>query len=923
MFSSNTPQPAVSAYIEDVFSTWLYTGTGASQSISNGVDLSANAGMVWIKSRSATTDNFLFDTTRGVNSEINSNTTNESTTLANSLTAFNTTGFTVGGATGIGVSSVTYASWTFREQPKFFDVVTYTGNGVPGRQIDHLLGSVPGSVILKATSTTGNWLVNHRSVTSGDLDLNSTAAATGIVNTITLPVSSASIVGNSNGVFLAYTAGTTTYYTSTNNGASWTTRTFPSSTYPTYGITAPGQYFYATRTAVPWTAAYSSDGVTWTQITGIAGSPSFSAYNQNSGGYMIYSGTTGLLYFSSNGTSFSSVSTPSVTGSGVRIAALTASSSWIFGNSFTASTSSYYTSSDNGASWTTRSYPSSQAWSFSGTNGYVIRGYSTSNFSFTTDGINWTSFNGGGVASGIFSALRYLNGWFFFLDGNSRFFATNLGSTVQISSSTSTAAGATNSYVMYRTTIGTTGFTTDTGGQQVTSITSTKFSPGIDYNINGVTYVAYLFAHNAGGFGVYAADNVITCGSYTGNGSAAGPIVTLGYEPQWLMIKNASGTGSWQIIDNMRGMPVGSVDATLQANSPAAESSVEYLSPTSTGFQITSTNSEVNTNASTYIYIAIRRGPMKVPATGASVFGLSARTGTGANATVTGGQTNDAVLIKNRGSAVGDLFASRLTGTGYLETSSSAAEVSAGTTILQSNPWDVMDGVKIGTTSTITNASANTFINYLFRRAPNFFDVLTYTGNGVNGRIINHNLGVSPELFIYKRRDVASDWWVICPPLNPTFTFVLNANVGLYGAGGAIGDITSSSFSVGAVGVTNSSNESGVPYIQYLFATQSNVSKVGTYTGTGTTQQINCGFTTGARFVMIKRSAGTGADWYVWDSARGIVAGNDPYLLLNSTAAEVTNTDYIDTYSAGFEISSTAPAAINASGGTFFFLAIA
>jgi hypothetical protein len=65
------------------------------------------------------------------------------------------------------------------------------------------------------------------------------------------------------------------------------------------------------------------------------------------------------------------------------------------------------------------------------------------------------------------------------------------------------------------------------------------------------------------------------------------------------------------------------------------------------------------------------------------------------------------------------------------------------------------------------------------------------------------------------------------------------------------------------------------------------------------------------------------SDWYVWDSARGIVSGNDPYLLLNSTAAEVTNTDFVDTFSSGFEISSTAPAAINANGGTFIFLAIA
>jgi hypothetical protein len=107
-----------------------------------------------------------------------------------------------------------------------------------------------------------------------------------------------------------------------------------------------------------------------------------------------------------------------------------------------------------------------------------------------------------------------------------------------------------------------------------------------------------------------------------------------------------------------------------------------------------------------------------------------------------------------------------------------------------------------------------------------------------------------------------------------------------------------------------------------LFATCAGVSKVGTYTGTGTTLQIDCGFTAGARFILIKRTDSTG-DWYVWDSVRGIIAGNDPYLLLNTTAAEVTNTDYIDTYSAGFELSSTAPSAINASGGTFIFLAIA
>jgi hypothetical protein len=109
--------------------------------------------------------------------------------------------------------------------------------------------------------------------------------------------------------------------------------------------------------------------------------------------------------------------------------------------------------------------------------------------------------------------------------------------------------------------------------------------------------------------------------------------------------------------------------------------------------------------------------------------------------------------------------------------------------------------------------------------------------------------------------------------------------------------------------------------VAYLFATCPGVSKVGSYTGTSASQVINCGFTAGARFVLIKRTDSTG-DWYVYDTARGMVSGTDPYLLLNNTAAEV-NVNYVFTSSTGFTIQAAAPAAINASGGTFIFLAIA
>jgi hypothetical protein len=228
------------------------------------------------------------------------------------------------------------------------------------------------------------------------------------------------------------------------------------------------------------------------------------------------------------------------------------------------------------------------------------------------------------------------------------------------------------------------------------------------------------------------------------------------------------------------------------------------------------------------------------------------------------------------------------------------------------------DSQNITRSSGWNSAPYGNWIYYFFRRAPSFFDEVCYTGTG-GARTVTHNLGVVPELMIVKGRTGTRGWRVYfgvntkAAELNSTGSADTNS---------VFWNNTSPTSSVFTVGTDSDVNTNAVNYVAYLFATCAGVSKVGSYTGTGTTLQIDCGFTGGARFVLIKRTDSTGA-WYVWDTARGIVSGNDPYLLLNSTAAEDTSTDYIDTYSAGFEISSTAPAAINASGGSFVFLAIA
>jgi hypothetical protein len=232
-----------------------------------------------------------------------------------------------------------------------------------------------------------------------------------------------------------------------------------------------------------------------------------------------------------------------------------------------------------------------------------------------------------------------------------------------------------------------------------------------------------------------------------------------------------------------------------------------------------------------------------------------------------------------------------------------------------------MDGVKVGTSSNLTNASSNTFINYLIDRAPGFMDVVCYTGNNTAGRTVTHNLGAIPELMIIKNRSGANGWTVYVAPLGNTGGLVLN-ETSAFSDAFSFWNNTNPTASVFTLNSGGAVNGSGSNYVAYLFATCPGVSKVGSYTGTGTTQAIDCGFTSGARFVLIKGGTRAGG-WYVWDTARGIVSSTEPHLRLNVGNAETTTDDWIDPTSSGFEISSTAGNVINESGFTFIFLAIA
>jgi len=613
---------------EDVFSTYLYTGTGSAHTIQNGIDLT-EGGLVWTKSRGAH-NHSLHDSARGVTCLLKSNATSAEYCDSTQISAFTSNGFTVGTDGSSNTSGRDYVSWTFRKAPKFFDVVTYTGDGTAGRTISHNLGVAPGAIFIKCTNIGYGWVAGHV-------------------------------------------------------GAGW--------------------------------------------------------------------GNSGALQ-------------------------------------------------------------------------------STDAF-----GVNNTTFNSTNPTDTVFTV------------GNS-----------------------------------------------------------VGVNQSGQSYVAYLFAHNDGDgeFGPDGDADIIKCGSYTGNGSTDGVTVDLGWEPQWLLFKDTTNSNDWIVIDNMRGMVVdndlANADAYLRPNAIGQEGASTFVEPTATGFKVQN-NGWTDVNGATIIYIAIRRGPMKVPTVATDVFAIDTYDAPPLP-TFESSFVTDMALYKHSTLSQDWKAVNRLSGKTRLVPNATTAETGEGDVT-----WDFMDGWYSN------SGTASTVYSWMWKRAPNFCDVVAYTGTG-STMTINHNLGVTPEMIWTKRRDSTGSWIVYHSATGLNNYLFLNSTAAVGSAGNyyAVSDTT-----FGAPFVN-----SGGTFISYLFASLDGVSKVGSYTGNGSSQTIDCGFSAGARFVLLKRTDSTG-DWMIYDSTRGITStSNDPALALNNTDAQFTENAYfgadvIRPHSSGFIIDNY----FASNGHTYIFYAIA
>ena len=469
---------------------------------------------------------------------------------------------------------------------------------------------------------------------------------------------------------------------------------------------------------------------------------------------------------------------------------------------------------------------------------------------------------------------------------------------------------------------GTNAALTQTGMWNDTAPTSTVFTVGNDGGVNGnastYNYVAYVFAHDAQDFGENSNEAIIKCGSYTGNGSSTGPSINLGFEPQWLMIKStANNSGEWVILDNIRGIAVADTDQWVAANSSTEEQSFAFLDLTATGFNITNSGYYSNSSGVDYVYMAIRR-PHK-PASdfaATNLFSLGMGLNASAGAKVFSSAFPVDTVLSKLTSGTGDWYI-RDRVRPYI-TYLNPNTTGGGSNNTYENELDHMDGVY-----TTSASNATSWMSWLWRRAPGFFDVVTYKGNNSNPRTLNHNLGVAPEMMWIKLLGTTQDWDVYVKVGGTEYGYY-GVNAGHSGLIASMSSWSDTSPTATQFTVSSTNNNGSYHFICYLWASVPGISKFGAYSGTGSELTVDCGFSAGARFVLLKRidaaMGASGQGWFVFDTVRGITSSSSPYLPISDTDAQASGS-FVKPDSSGFKV--TTESVVNTNGGTYMFYAIA
>ena len=443
-----------------------------------------------------------------------------------------------------------------------------------------------------------------------------------------------------------------------------------------------------------------------------------------------------------------------------------------------------------------------------------------------------------------------------------------------------------------------------------TEPTASHFSVGSEASIGGYKYIAYLFAADQAVFGEDNSSVVAKTGTY--DGTSGVHTVDLGWEPQMVMIKCiTSGTPrNWIIMDKVRLMSMArgssaGADAFQYINLPGQQDDTNsFIDFTPEGFQFNNSVSGNNNNASgqTYIYYAVRNDMLSEPKSGSEVYATS--TGNGGYPCFTSGFPVDAAWVKQTNTNGTDW------NVGFRKSGAFDMKWNSAATNEGSYPdfkWHNSIGWNWGTKDQHHQS-------WMFKRAKGFFDVQYWDGNSTE-RMIKHQLGAVPELAIVKTRNAGSDGWYVYHKDIPAQSYLIVQYDYGYGSGANCWTAqapTATHFPLGTDGAVNWTSRQ---YVGQFFATIPGVSKVGSYevNANGDSVSVDCGLT--PRFLLIKRyelngtGGGSGADWLLFDSLRGLATANPSF----GNAEWTTQGSYSWTCPAG--VTSVCAIAIGAGGG--------
>jgi len=455
---------------------------------------------------------------------------------------------------------------------------------------------------------------------------------------------------------------------------------------------------------------------------------------------------------------------------------------------------------------------------------------------------------------------------------------------------------------------------------------ASTFIAGHDTVLQG-NMIAYCF---------HSVDGYSKIGSYTGNGSASGPIVETGFEPAFLMIKRSSSDasgGNWIIKDNTRDS-VNPNTKNLYANLSASEQDEYPVDFLSNGFQIKETNVDINKSGGTYIYLAIAADPDVTQPTVENSFDVVTYTGNGTTQTINTDFKPDLVWLKSRNNAswVHFLQDSIRGAENFISSNRTDAEGTTTPHIVDS--FDTNGFTVLGNGNSNTNG--DTYVAWCWKAGDHDdnlpqintngtidsvvsvnpeagFSIVKWT-NTVSESSVGHGLSQKPQLIIAKSTSSSANWIVYTDVIDGSMDYL---RLNLSDAKGDSGRTLPNSSVFYFAGDTED-------YIAYLFHSVDGYQKIGSYTGNTSGVTVTTGFR--PRWIIIKNATAGGDHWGITDSVRNPSGQTTKALFANLANSESDNIAWGVTFTSnGFEVPSTSTASTtyNENGQTFIYLAIA